>query len=92
MYALVCARILPAEDSIRLERLRHLKSVVTKACSEISAQLHAEHTWLLHVQAALTWAGSLRIRAGIACPDLSVRDNAISVIRSKPGPWKTIVK
>ncbi|CAE7891072.1 unnamed protein product [Symbiodinium necroappetens] len=71
LYVLACARVLPAEVAIALERMRHFRLVVSKAGAEFWALLHAERSWLYQAQQALQWAGELRQRAGLNEPDIS---------------------
>ncbi|CAE7635292.1 unnamed protein product, partial [Symbiodinium necroappetens] len=92
LYALACARIMPAEITIALERLRHLRLVVSKGCAEFWALLHAEQSWLHQAQQALTWAGELRTRASLKGPDLSDWDTAAAIARHDAGRWKSLVK
>ena len=92
LYALACARILPADVSIALERLRHFRIVISKGCSELWALLHDEATWLQQAQQALSWAGELRNRAGISGPDISAWQVSADIARNDGGAWKRIVK
>ena len=92
LYALACARILPAEVSIALERLRHFRLVVSKGGAEFWALLHAERSWLCQAQQALTWAGELRKRAGITGPEVGDWTVSSEIARQDTGRWKRIVK
>ncbi|CAE7944477.1 unnamed protein product [Symbiodinium sp. KB8] len=92
LYALACARTMPAELTIALERLRHFRLVVSKGCAEFWALLHAEQSWLQQAQQALTWASELRTRAGLKGPDLSEWDTAADIARHDAGRWKGLVK
>ena len=91
-YALAVVGILPADDQFDLERLRHFKTVVLKACPELWALLHAEISWLRHVQESLAWAKGLLGHTSGAPADLSDWDGVVSFIRSSPGRWKNLVK
>ena len=92
LYALACARILPAEVSIALERLRHFRLVMSKGCAEFWALLHAEQSWLRQIQHTLGWAGELRARAGFLEPDIAVWEVSAEIARADAGRWKRIVK
>ncbi|CAE7896755.1 unnamed protein product [Symbiodinium necroappetens] len=92
LYALSCSRILPAEASIALERLRHFRLVVSKGCAEFWALLHAEQSWLCQMQQALSWAGTLRGRAGLTDPDVSDWTTAADIARKETSRWKRLVK
>ena len=92
LYALACARILPAEVAISLERLRHFRLVVSKGCAEFWALLHAEQSWLRQAQHALSWAGELRARAGLSEPDVSTWEVSAGIARTDAGRWKRLVK
>ncbi|CAE7190193.1 unnamed protein product, partial [Symbiodinium necroappetens] len=92
LYALACARILPAEVAISLERLRHFRLVASKGCADLWALLHAERSWLCQAQLALRWAGELRNRAGLGDPDVADWDTSVTIARTDARAWKRIVK
>ncbi|CAE7199321.1 unnamed protein product [Symbiodinium necroappetens] len=91
-YALSIVGILPAADQVHLERLRHFKAVVTKACPELWALLHAEVKWLRHVQSSLAWASYNLDLSGWKGVDLNDWDQVVAFIREGPHKWKGIVK
>eukprot|EP00439_Symbiodinium_sp_Y106_P065491 s832_g10.t1 len=91
-FALSTARILSAESSFHVERLRHLKAVVIKATPDLWALLRHEGSWLELVQGSIAWMkGRLQAAAdpNEACCHW---DWAVDSILRKPDAWKGHVR
>ncbi|CAE7213307.1 unnamed protein product [Symbiodinium sp. CCMP2592] len=87
-YALALARILPARDTVHLERLRQLRAAVSQATPELWALLHWEGSWLRDAQASLDWLNERLHHAGQEQELVRSWQNAIQTSRDRPGLWK----
>ncbi|CAE7471111.1 unnamed protein product [Symbiodinium sp. CCMP2592] len=84
-YALAHARILPASDTVHLERLRQLRAAVSQATPELWALLHWEGSWLRDAQASLDWLNERLHHAGQEQELVRSWQNAIQTSRDRPG-------
>ena len=89
---LAIARILPAANAMRIERLRHFATTVRNANAELWALLHYERGWLQHVQTDITWMGQQLELAGHSSSEVSTWERAIETIRGRPRRWKHLVR
>ena len=90
-YALAVARILPASDSFRVERLRHFGVLVSQANPEIWALLHHERLWLLQLLDDLEWLSERLAQAGQSPIEVPNWDAAVQLITARPRRWKRLI-
>ena len=90
--ALAIARILPAAEAFRIERLRHFGILVAKANSEMWALLHHERQWLMQVQDDIAWLSDRLQQAGQPHSEISSWEAAVDIITDRPRRWKRLIK
>ena len=90
-YVLACARVVSADTSLHVDRLRHFKSLVIKATVELWAILHYEEKWLHLMKDTLVWFRQQHVASGTYLPDWDTWEGTVEFIRHQPKKWRRAV-